>query len=210
MARETQILRNIVFSIFNGKSNGVLIECGALNGIYLSVGYELSSLLQWKCFNVEANLKSYQELVKNRPESINLHYALSATDNETVLISNAKKKKLCRIVDDETRQHFKVQTITYKTLITDNKINKVDLLILDIEGYEGFAIRGMQNCEVLPDVICLESRSLNELNNNLNYLECLSESYKVVGKVKHNYFFFKESLDLIFPMKKAMFSLKRD
>jgi len=50
----------------------------------------------------------------------------------------------------------KVKAISWKRLLLDYSIEKIDLLSLDIEGAEKYVLKDMIDSNVLPDVICIE------------------------------------------------------
>jgi FkbM family methyltransferase len=157
---------------FLNKHDGIAMEAGALDGLSLSTCKTLEEI-GWKCINIEPNPNEFEKLVINRPLSLNLNVGLSH-ENGISLFEVAKKVKNGHLtgpsgVLDYLRTpgrasnlrfgtvKFEVKIMTYKKIIEDYKINKLDLLVLDVEGWEPQAIRGMADCNVLPDILCVES-----------------------------------------------------
>lgn len=160
---------------FKNKRNGFFIECGAFDGIIESSGKVFEESLGWSCINIEAHPGLFKRLKDNRPDSTNLNYALTSQDKEGILefygfdfINEVDIKKYgphrgSGHLSDIPSQHkdttpsiYKVEGITYKTLIEKFKVDKVDLFVLDVEGSELDVINGMKGCCVLPDVLCIE------------------------------------------------------
>ena len=179
----------IATKYFDEVFDGFCIECGALDGITLSVCRDFVNRLGWKCLNIEANIDSYNKLIKNRPEAINLNYALSDTDDSFLFITNPSKKKLARVAKKAHKDNHKVPTRTYKSIIEDLKITKVDLFILDVEGHEAQAIRGMIGCDVLPKVICLEAHKDEHLDKIKVELSKLNGEYVLAESYRYNHTF---------------------
>jgi hypothetical protein len=53
-------------------------------------------------------------------------------------------------------EDLQLKTVTWKHLVRSQRISRVDLLVLDVEGHELAVIDGMRGCTVLPDVLCVE------------------------------------------------------
>ena len=81
-----------------------------------------------------------------------------------------------------------VATKTYKTIIEENHITNLDLMVLDVEGNEPKAMKGMLGCKVLPAVFCVETNHCekSEINSLLKEL-----GYKFDYKSKINSIFIK-------------------
>ena len=158
---------------FKNKTNGVLIECGAYDGINHSIGKFFEEECNWDCINIEPNPRLYRNLIKNRPNSfLNISKALSSVRGTTELVvpKNIKDREMrghgtiaeYRINTSEKKfgkdkaNRYTVDTITYRDMIEENNINEVDLFILDVEGHEIDVIEGMHGCNVLPRVMAVE------------------------------------------------------
>ena len=172
---------------FKDKSGGFFIECGANDGIAESCCKFFEESMEWKGINIEPVPHSFNKLVKNRPNSVNLQLALSNNEgvftftqaihptygqdcNNGSLCHTDEHKKIlvnmgCKFVDID------VQTITYKQLIATQNISKVDLFVLDVEGHESQVLEGMIGCDVMPTVICVEyNRNTDKIDNMITTL----------------------------------------
>lgn len=155
---------------FQNKKNGFYIECGAFDGITESSCYFFEKYLGWEGINIEASKSLYNQLCYFRPNSINLNYALADYDGQIDFtktymsggeFGNGSCKHTQHHIDHlkqfaVTYETNKINCITYKTLIQKNNISKVDLFVLDVEGFESTVLKGMMTCSVLPKIICIE------------------------------------------------------
>lgn len=78
--------RWIVEDIFPNEQGKYFIEAGACNGIEESSCYVLEKYLQWTGICVEPNEDYFQELVKNRPQSICENVCLSHSNEKVIYI----------------------------------------------------------------------------------------------------------------------------
>lgn len=163
------------------------IECGANNGFFISTCLAFEEI-GWKVINIEASFPNYNQLIINRPNSINYFYALSNEDNKTIIIDHYTKDYggLDKSSEYETSMtkhlnkvnSYPVSTIKYSTLIQE----EIYLFVLDVEGYEIKVIEGMLDSKYLPKIICIEhthcglgnikeklkSKYILDWNDNLN------------------------------------------
>jgi FkbM family methyltransferase len=164
MAAVSDVIKNVYF---NTKNNGFFVECGANDGISASDSFGLEKM-GWKGINIEAQNSCYQSLIRNRPNSINLNYALCDKDdcdltfivtsqhgNSSLEHSNKHKQELIQL-RNSTFTEQKVPAISWKRLISSYQLTNINVLILDIEGCEKYVLENMKNCDVIPDVICIE------------------------------------------------------
>lgn len=159
-------------TFFKGKKNGFFIEAGAHDGVYDSSCRSFEQFLGWKGINIEADAGLFSLLKRNRPNSLNLHLGLSSQENSgneleftTTVSTNgtnpghggfsipkSRVDNFCK-----TTKLFKVlvPSKSVKDLLSDLKIEKVDLFVLDVEGHEVEVITGMEG-GCLPRVVCVE------------------------------------------------------
>jgi FkbM family methyltransferase len=154
---------------FLDKKNGLSIEAGASNGILENSTKFFEEHLGWKTINVEPLPEWYNELIINRPESININKALHPFENELnvyfnipILDGYGYKNHLGSINKSNLIKYNKeiktidVKTITYNKIIEDNEISEVDLFILDIEGYEEEFLKSFNEWKIYPKVFVIE------------------------------------------------------
>lgn len=175
---------------FSNKFNGTSIEAGALDGIWASSTFFFKENYNWNTINIEPLNNMFKKLTVNRPHSINLNVALS-NENGTSIIKNYKhpslnydwgnaslghtpehEEYLKRLCGSKNYIEQEIKTITYSSLIKEQKISKVDLFVLDVEGHEYEVIDGMKDAEVFPKVFVIEHghRTPEEIVNKLKIL----------------------------------------
>lgn len=174
----------------NTSSPGFFIECGAFDGVTESCCYIFEKYLNWKGVNFEPSPPIYKKLSENRPNSLNLNLALSDKNGEENfsatthpvygdLFGNGSIQHSSEHYESLVRENvkfteFKIQTIDYKTFIERYKIEKIDIFILDVEGYEVNILKTLDKTTVLPKVFVIEYThigldNLNTLMINLGY-----------------------------------------
>jgi FkbM family methyltransferase len=157
---------------FLGVRDGFFIEAGAFDGELECSCKFFEESMGWSGINIEPTPFNYDLLVRNRPQSTNLRLALSdargtATFTQAVhpkrgqhfgngSLAHTDGHRDLLIKDGCAFEQFPVPTITYGDLIAEQRVKRVDLMVLDVEGHEAAVIAGMIGCEVLPQVLCME------------------------------------------------------
>ena len=174
---------------FPNTFNGVSIECGAFDGQTENCTKFFEENYNWNTINIEPLPHIYKMLEQNRPNSVNLEIALSNECKETSITvydiheygiynTNASLHHLPyhkQVLENMSRDSFKtfqVKCKTYKDIIEELNITKIDLFILDVEGHEFEVLDGMVECSVLPDVFVIEHghRTPEDIYNKLKSL----------------------------------------
>ena len=169
-------------------NKGFFIECGAFDGQTESSCKFFEETLGWKGINVEPSPVIYQELIKNRPNAINVNVALSNVSEKqkfTAVIHPAygelctngslhhstEHKKLLDSMGCQYKE-YEINVITFKQLVKQYKVKKIDLFVLDVEGNELKVIEAMRGSRVLPKIMCVEHGNLDqtELINQMGKL----------------------------------------
>lgn len=191
---------------FEGRQTpGVFIECGANTGYEKCVCHWFEHAKGWSGINIEPNPHCYKELVKRRPECLNLQLALSDKEGSAIFkypidgprkllagqgsLSPQRPKEWQR----KNRQiwQIEIQTIRYCNLARlFVYFEPIDLMVLDVEGHELEVIRGMKGASNLPTVLCAEHVIVPQ-NKMLQLLGPMG--YTIGGKDVHNTFFVRRS-----------------
>ena len=162
--------------------NGFFVEAGANNGVKQSNTYYFEKYFGWKGLLIEAIPTLAEECLTNRPNclvencalvsryysktTIDIHYCnlMSIIDNEFIKASEhiqAGKKFLSK---DETDYKITVPAKTLTSVLEKYKIKKIDLLSLDVEGYEVEVLQGINFNIFLPKFLLIEVRDINKIN----------------------------------------------
>lgn len=149
---------------------GFFIECGANDGVYYSVCHDIEVSCGWTGINVECNPFVWEDLQKNRPNCVNLNYALSDSDgqelefmiprndheNRDLKTGNASLHYLPTHWRGLKVDKFKVTTMSVITLLQRQKVEKIDIFALDVEGHEYIVLKDLADWPVQPDIFCIE------------------------------------------------------
>lgn len=160
----------------NRKVPGFFIECGAFDGQMECSCKFFEETLGWTGLNIEPSPPIFEQLKKNRPNSININAALSNYDGKSVfkqavhphfgeLCTNGSLKHTdthLSILDEMgcTLKEYEVCTISWSSLISKYNVKEIDLMVLDVEGHELTVIEGMLKNKVLPRILCIEHGQL--------------------------------------------------
>lgn len=157
---------------------GVFVEAGANDGIRQSNTLYFEANRSWRGVLVEALPDEYQQCRRNRPKAQVVWCALGAPEqvpgNATLRVAglmstvrgamrSAEEEDAHIALGREVQNLPNVQDVTapYATLsqIIDRcGISRVDLLSLDVEGYEAQALTGLDLSRHLPRFILVETR----------------------------------------------------
>ena len=182
------------------KTGDVFIDIGANIGSYSLIASELvkdkGKVISFEptklCYrklndnislNKLNNIKTEKLAVYHQSGFINLH------------ISNSDNLGMSSILhhDAEIGNIEKVETITLDKYIIDNKISKINLIKLDIEGAEYYALKGMLNTlekykpniiiEISPDVLSSGEISRDDILNLLKSINYFPNKINENGEI---------------------------
>lgn len=165
----------------------MFVEAGANDGIRQSNSLALERELGWTGLLVEPSPKAFSELKKNRPGCYLVRAALVSPTKAGQMINGAFRDghltgtvntELLQLAVDLPKSKFEsflvrsrtvlgikpkttlrsVPTTTLSLALGEAQISKVDLLSLDVEGYELEALAGLDFEQVKPKAILLEMR----------------------------------------------------
>jgi len=167
---------------FLNVKNGFFVECGAADGCTESSCKFFEESLAWTGINIEPVPTSYKLLIKNRPKSRNLNVALSNyKKNITFIDKTPKKQKILTgwgYIDDGRPMNntdleyikYEIECVKFSDIFIENRV--IDLFVLDVEGHELEAIKGILeiNKEYYPRIFCIEVDKANveEISSMLN------------------------------------------
>jgi len=174
-------------NFFKNHRNGFFVECGAFDGLTEVTCKFFEEFMNWSGINLEPVPYIYNKLVKNRPKSINLDYALSDFNGPSIF-TQAIHPKLGNSFGNGSLKHaeaHKKQLISQKCSFETFKVEcrrfvdifakytkEIDLFVLDVEGHELSALEGILPLDnkYLPKVFCIEYPIVG--------LDCLSKKLK--------------------------------
>ena len=162
-------------NFFSHTYEGVSIEAGASDGVTENTTKFFEEHMKWRTINVEPLSGWYSKCVINRPSSVNINKALhpfytgiNISFSVPIIpeygalnhLGSLNTAHVCKYNTDIYTET--VSTITYNRLIKDNNIQRLDLFVLDIEGYENVFLETFQQWTVLPKVFVIEVGHVDE------------------------------------------------
>jgi FkbM family methyltransferase len=166
--------------LLEGKRQGVFVELGAYDPVYLSNTYFLERNRGWTGLLVEAQPDRKQLLERMRPHAIVESCAISDEEKEiTFTIADA----ISGIADNMTPQHVRrvaglrntqihLKTVTLQSLLDKHGIRRVDYFSLDVEGAEIQVLRSIDFSKVRIEIFTIE----------IDYPERMREIYDLLAR----------------------------
>jgi FkbM family methyltransferase len=174
-------LDNKLDILFNKKTEGFFIELGANNGLLQSNTAFFEKNRNWKGILIEPCVDNYNKCKINRPNSICYNCACVSNEykNSTIegdfLIENDSNESLMFSVNSIRRNNKKklisISAITLEKILDNELINRdIDLLSLDVEGYEYEVLQGLNLNRYKPIYLLIEIYN-NQYEKIINYLK---------------------------------------
>lgn len=179
---------------------GVFIEAGANDGLHQSNTLFLARKYGWTGILIEPVPRLHSRCLKNRKESICVNAALVSPEESgkkielidvdlmtQVKSSNAFEANEVKLRAAEDIQGIKRREIsamgrTLSEIIHESPFHHIDLLSLDVEGFEVEVLRGLTNQAHFPNWILIETDELRGV------MEILENRYEIVEKLsEHDY-----------------------
>lgn len=167
--------------LFQQKRNGFFIELGAYDGLTQSNTAFLEFERGWKGILIEPSYTQYVSCTKNRPNSICIHGACVSNDhNESTIQGDFQNNMPTSSVNglrNESNSLTQVNAYTLDSLLeTYAKDAPIDLISLDVEGYELEVLKGLSLNKVRPRFLLIEVYAC-DFQKIVQYLEQFS--YKI-------------------------------
>ena len=196
--------------LFKQKKDGFYIELGGNDGLTQSNTAFFEFYRNWKGILIEPSLKGYNLCIKNRPNSICINKGCVSND----YIGNTAKgnfgnNSLMGSIDGIRQIGFddsstEVSVTTLEKILDEINVKSIDLLSLDVEGYELEVLKGLNLNKYRPIYMLIEiyKEKFNDIHNYLtenNYKLCCNFSnYNKVDNPgwdgSHNDFLFCNSI----------------
>ena len=179
---------------------GVFVEAGANDGLLQSNTLFLERKYGWNGILVEPIPRLYSRCVKNRRSSICINAALvppSESGEYVELIdvdlmtqvkhssgfkANEESLKTAEQVQGIRRTEVSVKGKTLSEVISESGHSYIDLLSLDVEGFEIQVLQGITNDAHFPKWILIETSDVNAVLNSIK------KEYLIVEKLSfHDY-----------------------
>lgn len=152
-------LQDKLIEIFKNKKNGVFIELGANNGIVQSNTIAFEKYFDWTGILIEPSKSGYESCLRNRPKSLCFNYACVSNEyNEEYVEGDFDGHCMSSVNGNRLNRGktVKVKAITLSKLLDKCKVENIDFLSLDTEGYEYNILKGLDISKHRPKYILIE------------------------------------------------------
>jgi len=164
------ILHDVLNSIIPYKTNGTFLEIGANDGKTGSFTYNLAAI-GWKGINIEPIPRLHARCVENHKNHIHVKNiccavgekednldiidadTLSSMDKDTIDIymkTNWSKSLF------HNQEPIKTRVRKLDDILIENKISEIDIMVLDVEGFEENVLKGFSISTYRPKIIIIE------------------------------------------------------
>lgn len=182
--------------VFKGHTNGVFVDVGAHDGMYINNTLFFENERNWSGINIEPIDSLFEKLEKNRPNCTNLNYAVSNEDGESDFILNTGyTEPISGLVKQYDHRHWnrlmseirengggtqivKVKTKSLESIFDESDLKHVNYLSIDVEGAEFDVIKSINFDKVFIDVIEFENNYHDTTIPIINFL--LQKGYKLI------------------------------
>lgn len=191
---------DIKLASYLNRQNGFFIEAGANDGISQSNTLYFEKYMKWKGLLIEPIPDLAEKCRVNRPNCIVENCALVPFDfkNDSIemqyanlmsLVKGAMKteeeemshiEKGCRVQNNISTYSVRVPAKTLSSILTQHRIKKIDLLSLDVEGFELSVLRGIDFDIHRPTWLLIEARYREEID------EFVKPLYKPIANLSHH------------------------
>jgi FkbM family methyltransferase len=186
------------YNIFKGYKNGFFMDIGAHDGISINNTLYFEKYNNWTGVNVEPIKTVYNNLVINRPKSININCAVCNNDGTAEFISNtgytemisclknvSDIRNIKRIekenkITSSTSETIIVETKKIETICDEYNIKHINYLYIDVEGAEFDVIKSINFDKVFIDIICFENNFDDVSIPIVKYLE--NKNYRGIAQ----------------------------
>lgn len=166
-----KILHIILNNVLPYKTDGLFIEVGANDGKTGSFTYNLGKI-GWSGINVEPIPRLYNLCCNNHKDHKNVknyNLALGEIKGEVTIIDADTLStidtnviniysKISQFKDHFTNNnnYHKVEVNTLNNILEENSITSIDILVLDVEGYEENVLKGFSIANYNPSIFIIE------------------------------------------------------
>jgi FkbM family methyltransferase len=197
----------ILSIIFKNKLNGIYIDVGCQHPIKNNNTYLLFKK-GWKGVNIDLDKANIDLFKFNRPNDYNFTEAVSDKIENLDLFYyhqkspiNTLDKNVSDKQNSKIEKIIKIKTDTLSNVLDKTSINNIDILSIDVEGFELKVLKGLDFNKYIPKVIIVEFLDLeakkweiqyNNFDKIINsdlYQFIISKNYKFVNWVNGDLIF---------------------
>jgi FkbM family methyltransferase len=204
------------------KPGNTFVDAGANLGYFTAIGANLVTKMG-EVHAFEPAIESFKTLKRNKEQNpdykiILNNCAVGDVDEETIMtVTSGETSGASSIVEEViggqlSKKKIKVRVVRLDKYIKKNKIKKISLIKIDVEGYEFPVLKGLENyfretdnypiiiCEITPSAYPALKQTRTQL---IDYMRQFGyKPYNIANeKLKIDITKFKEGKDIIFKVK---------
>lgn len=176
-------------NVFKGYKRGIFVDVGAWDGVCYSNTLFFEREREWSGIHIEPIQAQYEELVKNRPNAVNLNVAVSDFEGQTEFLSisgdtgmlsgiksNYDTRHLQRIEKETIQNNTQATTVTVPvrrldSIFKEHNVQRVHYLSIDAEGSEMQIMRSIDFESTYIDVIGFENNYPDKTKPIIEFLQ---------------------------------------
>ena len=190
---------------FKNKPKGFYVDVGCyhpLQGNNTHLLYKKG----WSGINFDINHYSIKLFNFLRKRDLNIHSGISRKKSKLTMYYRKEINMLNTLDEKIAKVHFRngykkknIQVNTLNLFLSKKlkKLNKIDFINIDVEGYELDVLKSLNFTTYKPQLICIEIHNIKKMyDTNYKYLESndvynylINKKYKVIWKNKYSFIF---------------------
>lgn len=151
---------SLISGFFKNHRDGYALEAGAFDGVTASPTLVLEKTFDWTVLCVEAN-PYYEDTLRLNRELV-LIKTVGESDKDDVDFFIDPEPSISSLVDSENRLQIKTQMWSIDHCLSWAQFPHLDLLCLDLEGYELQALHGIDFNKWKVPMVVLENLNVND------------------------------------------------
>ena len=175
------ILEDELLKYLNYK-DGFYVECGSNDGLTQTNTLKLEKLRNWSGILIDASKKAYEQCLTNRDNEKNIIL------NNALVSFDYKDEFVCGDFDGSPmgsiggvrlnrKSDMSVKARTIDSILKEYNINKVDVFVVDVEGFELEVLKGIDYQYCSPEYLLIEVYN-KDYENIYNFL--IENNYELI------------------------------
>jgi FkbM family methyltransferase len=168
-------------------SNGTFLDIGACYPITISNTFHFERYKGWNGLAIEPDPTYYKLFISER-SCIAENVAIHPTETEMWY------KPLSNLVEEQDETSIRVECARLDSLLEKHNISKIDLISIDVEGYEDLVWSSFDYKKYSPEVIIVEHTEMGRYDDSFTKQLLQDPNYEIVHATPLNYIIAKKGL----------------
>ncbi|MEH6764504.1 MAG: FkbM family methyltransferase [Aequorivita antarctica] len=196
----------IAWQLLGRERDGLVVEVGAFDGVHLSNSFAFEQI-RWNSICIEPSPAIFKFLEQNRPAAININNAIVGDENISEIDFYAEEIGVlsgCNYDEEDVKKRYenrgleytepkkiKITATTLSSLFGKLKVDTIDVLSIDVEGFELEVLKGLDLKSFNVKLFIIEANDEEYKTQILNFFK-ENPAYIYVGNNYQNLFFVKK------------------